>query len=301
MRGAIVTSGSGKAAELSRAREALGLADRDPARARLLAGAVLRHTHDGLPAAEAERALGMAARHDQDMAAAVTHLTRAIRLAERAGAGEIAADVRISLALALTYQGRIRAAHAELDRAAAALSGARLARVELQRAGVWQMQGRLEAAMAAYDAALPLLAQARDTMALAVLYNNRGLVRSRRGVLAGAQSDLSRAEQLYRELGRDLDAAEAARNIGLVAARRGDVVSALAAFDDADRLAARLLPEARTTGERALAELTDRRVHAYQAEVRLILAQIALLDGRPGEARTLAEAAAAAFGRQRRP
>jgi len=105
-------------------------------------------------------------------------------------------------------------------------------------------------------------------------------------------------------------------------ARRGDVVSALAAFDDADRLAAdsgagtdavglldqseallaaRLLPEARTTGERALAELTDRRVHAYQAEVRLILAQIALLDGRPGEARTLAEAAAAAFGRQRRP
>src|SRR6185312_12515171 len=184
MRGAIVTSGSGKAAELSRAREALGLADRDPARARLLAGAVLRHTHDGLP--EAERALGMAARHDQDMAAAVTHLTRAIRLAERAGAGEIAADVRISLALALTYQGRIRAAHAELDRAAAALSGARLARVELQRAGVWQMQGRLEAAMAAYDAALPLLAQARDTMALAVLYNNRGLVRSRRGVLAGA-------------------------------------------------------------------------------------------------------------------
>jgi tetratricopeptide (TPR) repeat protein len=283
---------------------------------------VLRHTHDGLPAAEAERALGMAARHDQDMAAAVTHLTRAIRLAERAGAAEIAADVRISLALALTYQGRIRVALAELDQAAAALSGARLARVELQRAAVWQMQGRLEAAMAAYDAALPLLAQARDTMALAVLHNNRGLVRSRRGLLAGAQTDLSRAEQLYRELGRDLDAAEAARNIGLVAARRGDVVAALAAFDDADRLgadagagtdavglldqseallAARLLPEARATGERALTELTDRRVHAYQAEVRLVLAQIALLDGRPGEARTLAESAAAAFGRQRRP
>ena len=43
-------------------------------------------TPRGLPAAEAERALGMAARHDQDMAAAVSHLTRAIRLAERAGA-----------------------------------------------------------------------------------------------------------------------------------------------------------------------------------------------------------------------
>ena len=42
-------------------------------------------------------------------------------------------------------------------------------------------------------------------------------------------------------------------------------------------------------------------MHAYLAEVRLVLAQIALLDGRPAEARTLAEAAAAAFGRQRRP
>ncbi|HEY7102290.1 MAG TPA: CHAT domain-containing protein [Mycobacteriales bacterium] len=316
-----MTSGSGRGSELSRAREALGLADTDPARARLLAGAVLRNTHDGLPAAEAERALGMAARHDQDMGAAVTHLTRAIRLAERAGAAEVAADVRISLALALTYQGRIRAALAELDRAASALSGGRLARVELQRAAVWQMQGRLDAAMAAYDAALPLLAQARDTMALAVLHNNRGLVRSRRGLLAGAEADLSRAEQLYRQLGQDMDAAEAATNTGLVAARRGDVVAALAAFDDADRLApgsrgtdavglldrtealatARLLREARATGERALAELTSRHVHAYLAEIRLILAQIALLDGRPAEARTLAETAAATFGRQRRP
>ena len=307
--------------ELDRAREAVGLAGSDPDRARMLAAEVLRAAPGGLPAAEAERALGMAARHDQDMAAAVRHLTRSVRGADRAGAAGIAADVRVSLALALAYQGRMGTALAELDRAATVLTGPRLARVELQRAAVWQLQGRVDAAMAAYDAALPLLAQAGDRTALAVLHNNRGLVRSRRGLLAGAQTDLTRAAALYRELGDELDAAEAVRNIGLIAARRGDVVAALAAFDDADRLAAgaghtdavglldrcealltaRLLQEARATGERALAELGDRQVHAYLAEIRLLLAQIALLDGRAAEARTLAEAAATAFGGQRRP
>jgi tetratricopeptide (TPR) repeat protein len=312
---------AGEDAELGRAREAVRLSGSDPGRARVLATAVLRSQRRGLAAAEAERALGMAARRDQDMATAVQHLTRAIRLAERAGARQVAAEVRVSRALALAYQGRMRAALADLDRAGGVLTGPVLARVELQRAAVWQMQGKLDAALAAYDSAQPMLDRAGDTVALAVLHNNRGLVRSRRGLLAGAQADLTRAAQLHRELGNETDAAEAATNIGLVAARRGDVVAALAAFDEGDRLApgsrgtdavglldrtealltARLLREARATGERALAELTSRDVHAYLAEIRLILAQIALLDGRPAEARTLADQAAREFGRQRRP
>jgi tetratricopeptide (TPR) repeat protein len=211
-------SAPGAAAELARAREAVRLSGSDPARARALATTVLRAERRGLPAAEAERALGMAARRDQDMAAAVHHLNRAIRLAERAGAPQVAAEVRVSLALALAYQGRIRAALADLDRAGGVLTGPGLARVELQRAAVWQLQGKLDAALAGYDAALPMLDRAGDTVALAVLHNNRGLVRSRRGLLAGAQADLTRAAQLHRELGNETDAAEAATNIGLVAA-----------------------------------------------------------------------------------
>ncbi|HYT10671.1 MAG TPA: CHAT domain-containing protein [Mycobacteriales bacterium] len=304
-----------------RAREAVQLAGADPARARALAGEVLRAAPDGLAAAEAERALGMAARRDQDIAAAVTHLSRSIRIAERAGARQTAGEVRISLALALAYRGRMATALAELDRAAGVLEGPVLARVELQRAAVWQLQGRVDAAIEAYDQAFPLLAQAGDLAALAVLHNNRGLVRSRRGLLAAAEADLRRAVELYGELGQVRDAAEAAQNVGLVAARRGDVVAALAAFDDVDRyfagsgstdavglldrsealLAARLLEEARVTAERALGELDRRDLRAYLAEIRLILAQIALLDGRLQEARELAEAAATAFGRQKRP
>ncbi|MFL6130840.1 MAG: CHAT domain-containing protein, partial [Mycobacteriales bacterium] len=311
----------GAADMLGTARDAVRSAATQPARARALAAEVLRVAQGGMPAAEAERALGMAARQEQDVAAAVSHLSRSIRLAERAGADTMAAEVRISLALALAYEGRMAAALATLDRAASVLTGPLLARVELQRGAVWQMQGRVDAAIAAFDQALPLLAQAGDLTALAVLHNNRGLVRSRRGQLAGAEADLRRAVELHRQLGQDRDATETAQNVGLLAARRGDVVAALEAFDDVDRLlaesgttdavglldrseallAARLLEEARTTGERALAELERRNVHAYLAEIRLILAQVALLDGRPKEARTLAEAAAASFRRQRRP
>jgi len=306
---------------LTSAREALRLAMTEPDRARTVAAEVLQAAPGGLPAAEAERALGMAARQDQDVAAAVAHLSRAIRIAQRAGEAGTAAEVRISLALALAYQGRMAAALAELDRAAKVLTGPQLARVHLQRGAVWQMQGRVDAALAAFDRALPPLAQAGDLTALAVLHNNRGLVRSRRGQLAGAEADLRRAVELHRQLGEDREATETAQNVGLIAARRGDVVAALEAFDEVDRhlaesgtmdavglldrsealLAARLLEEARATGERALAELERRQVNAYLAEIRLLLSQIALLEGRSQEARELAEAAAVTFGRQRRP
>ena len=56
--------GSENGAALARARTAVGLAGSDPKRARMLATAVLGEAERGLPAAEAERALGMAARHE---------------------------------------------------------------------------------------------------------------------------------------------------------------------------------------------------------------------------------------------
>src|SRR3954452_24368080 len=118
--GATVMPGWVNGTALARARDAVELVGSDPARARAVATAVLRESPSGLPAAEAERALGMAARHDRDMATAVRHLTRSIRRARGAGAADPPADVRLSLALALAYQGRIRAALAALDRAAAA-------------------------------------------------------------------------------------------------------------------------------------------------------------------------------------
>src|SRR5881392_159279 len=166
-----------------RADAALRLADADPRRARAEAERVLAEATlagDDLAAAQAERALGMAARTEQDVLRAADHLGRAARLAEHGGAAELAAHCRISRALALAYAGRMAAAQAELDRAAEVLDGPDLARVELQRAGILQLEGRLEEADERLSAALPLLTRAGDEEALAILYNNRGLLRSRR-------------------------------------------------------------------------------------------------------------------------
>src|SRR5204863_5907029 len=128
-----------------RAEDALRRVDMDPRLARTEAELVLAEATpagDDLAAAQAERALGMAARTEQDVLRAADHLGRAVRLAEHGGAAELAAHCRISRALALAYAGRMAAAQAELDRAAEVLDGPDLARVELQRAGSPQLEGR---------------------------------------------------------------------------------------------------------------------------------------------------------------
>src|SRR6266542_5514348 len=256
----------------------------------------------------AARALGMAARAEQDVVSAAEHLGRAVRLAERVGATDLAAHTRISRALALAYAGRTAAAHADLDRAAEALTGTDLARVELQRAGLLQLEGRLDEADERLSTALPLLTRAGDLEALAVLHNNRGMLRSWHGHFARAAADLRQAVALHRQLGHEAAAAQASQNLGLLAAWRGDLLTALAAFDEVDQmldpagtvdavglldrsealLAGRLLVEARAVAERAVAEQEQRHLSAYLDQSRLVLARIAPYEGRFGDARTLA-------------
>jgi CHAT domain-containing protein len=312
---------SGGAGQLAEA--ALHLAEVDPARARAQAVRALADASqagDDLAAAQAEHALGVVARAEYDMAGSAAHLDRAIRLAEHAGAPRLAGEARVSRALALAYCGRIETAHHELDRAAAVLEGADLARVELRRAAIFQFQGRFDEAEEGYGRALPQLTRANDRAALAILHNNRGLVRFQRGSLARADADFRQAITLHRGLGHTAAAAETSQNLGLVAARRGDVIAALAAFDEVDQyseathvidavglldrsdalLAARLLVEARATAERALEEQERRHLSGYLAETRLMLARIALCEGSHAEARQLAERSARAFSRQGR-
>ena len=85
------------------AAEAIRLADADPSRARALATEALRGArleHDQEALSNAERALGLAAREEHDIAAAATHLRRAIRIAERAGLAIPAAQARVRSASA---------------------------------------------------------------------------------------------------------------------------------------------------------------------------------------------------------
>ena len=68
----------------------------------------------------AERALGLAAREEHDLAASEAHLRRAVRVADRAALPELAADARVSLAGTLVLKGDWSGALREADRAGAA-------------------------------------------------------------------------------------------------------------------------------------------------------------------------------------
>ena len=80
--------------------EILRLAEADPRRAIALATTVVRQAHaerDFAAESDAERALGIAATHLEDIDGAVRHLRSAINLANRAGSAEQAAEARLRL------------------------------------------------------------------------------------------------------------------------------------------------------------------------------------------------------------
>lgn len=306
------------------ASDALELVGRDPKRALALSDGALAAALDaGDPAAAAvaHRAAGLALRELGDLVAAETHARAAVRVAARCGVAQVEAEARMSLAFVLLERGRARAALAEADRGAASLRGLPAVRLATQRGLILQRTGQLGQALAAYATALPALRRFGDDLWEARLLNNRGLLHADRGSLVAAEADLRRARTLHTAGGRDGLAADTEWNLGVVAARRGDVPTALARYD---RSAARhrkhgtpnpqllldrgqvlldvgLVGEARRTATDAVRALRSTGQGADLAEAQLLLAQATLADGAPAEARRVAAAAQHAFAGQGRP
>ena len=305
------------------AERAIELAPDSPRRAKVLAEEiVLRAKLKGNVEAltVAERALGLAALGMRDGKGAVVHLRRAVSIAGRAELPVRAAEARMSLGRALLYTGDSRGAFREIDAAGSALSGVAGARLQLQRAILLHHHHRLDEALDGYRSALAVFRRHGDRLWEARALNNRGLVYAYRGSLGAAEDDLVAAAQIYSELELDLSLAEVEHNIGWVAARRGDVPTALDYYDRSqerrraqgvplaygmsDRcellLSVRLVTEARAAAEQAVSELAQGTMALETSEARLMLAETALVGGDFETARTEAEAAATAFARQRR-
>jgi CHAT domain-containing protein/tetratricopeptide (TPR) repeat protein len=279
-----------------------------------------RREFDHPAACMAERALGLAARGEHDLDGSLAHLRRAVRIADHHGLAGLAAEARTSLGGTLALRGRHAAALREFDRAMPALSGLALARLQMQRATVLMMQDRYNEALEGWRRALPELRRAGDLTSQATLLGNRGLVHAYRGEPSAAERDLTEAERLHVALGEERAAADIRQNLGFIAARRGDVPTALAWFDRADAwfrgrgfvdpiglrdrcealLAARLIDEARELAEQAVKELERVRITAALAEAQLMLAEAALLDGDAATARTASRQARRGFVRQQR-
>ena len=305
------------------AGEALLLAEANPRRSVELAteaGARARREHDPAAGAVAARALGLAALHLEDHAAAEAHLRGSIELGRRAGSATLVGEAQMSLAFVLNSGGRPGQALRTIGSALAVLRGVQRARARAQRAAILQDLGRLEEALADYHTALPALRRADDRLWIQRVLLNRAVLRARRLELSQATADLREAERLCRELGRDLVIGYIHQNLSFVERQRGNVPVALHWLDQAERrlrahgaqlgilladraellLSAYLVAEARDTAGEAARELAREGRDIVLADTRLLLARATRLDGDPAEAARQAEQARVEFARQHR-
>ncbi|MDF5756968.1 CHAT domain-containing protein [Spongiactinospora sp. TRM90649] len=307
------------------AAELLRLAEADPARLTIMATQIAdraRARGDFVLASVAARALGVAAVHLEDLGVAARHLRSAIRLAERAGSADLAAEARIRLAFVWCVRGRIPQAMREIDEALPDLHGVGRARAEAQRGVIFNHLKRPEEALASYRLAVPALRRAGDRLWLQRVLSNRGVVHGYRQEFTAAETDLREAEMLCEQLGLGLSLAIVQLNLGWVSATRGEVPAALRYLDLAERrfreldthqvcwtlvdrsellLSVGLTAEAREAAEEAVSEFERRRRGIGQPEARLLLARVAYLEGDHASSVREARTAASGFGRQRRP
>ncbi len=307
-----------------KAREALRLAEADPGQSAALAATVAaqaKAAHDLPAAAVAERALGLAALHIDNAAAAMRHLRAAITLARRAGSPRLAAEARMTLAYVLNGRGRSQQALAEIDAAVLDLDGVERARAEAQRGAILEFDGRAEEALASFRRALPTLRRADDHVWVQRVLSNRAIIHGYHNEFSAAVRDLREAEELCEKHGLDLSAGFARQNLGWIETLRGDVPAALGHLDVAEQrfralgsrlgfiladrsallLSVRLLSEARQTGEQAVRQIEREGQQVALPEARLTLAQAAALDGDSGYAVDQARRAVSEFARQQRP
>lgn len=268
----------------------------------------------------AEEALGQASRQFHDIGSAIAHLRRAVSVAEARGLALRAAEARISLSIVLAWQGRNVAALQEADRAASRLSGEQAARLETHRATVLQRLGHLDEALEGYRGALAVFRRTGNRHWEARVLSGRGVLHAYRGEFQAAEADMLRSERLRLALGEEFEAAKVRHNHGFLAARRGDIPTALESFDRAkayfdsqgmvdavgllDRcealLSAHLIDEARAVAERAVAELDRGGMRLDLPEARLMLSHAALAQGDVDGALRAAELALREFSGQRR-
>ncbi len=332
------------------AERALELSGSDPARARTLARGVLRsvtaadpvltadlvmpaapfgtadpamtastaeatETAEAAEAAEAaavaHRALAVAARELGDLPLAEEHLHRAVSVALSAGLPRRAAQARLSLVHISTELGHPGRALAVAAAAEPHLSPVEVAKLGVHRAVALVRLGRYAEAADHCDRAVGLLGGDARFLAGAML--NRGLARVFLGELDRAETDLTRCAELAREAGLDHLLALAEGNLPFLAARRGDLPAAFAAYQRAERslfayperlaamrcdlaealIATHLPGEARVLLDLAVPELVSAGAEVALAEARLLLARAELRTGDLQRARQSAERAAA--------
>jgi tetratricopeptide (TPR) repeat protein len=180
------------------------------------------------------RAMGIAARSVADMARSIDLLRAAGQRAALAGRDELVVSADVSLAGSLYLAGRADEALHALDRAAARAGDGDVANIGFQRATILAREGRLDEAVRLFDDVLDRFTVAGDEAFVASTLGNRGMANLDRGRATAAQRDLEAARHRFAALGVAFKVATMDHNLGRVAGRRGDVVTALDRFAAAE-------------------------------------------------------------------
>ncbi|MFL6056197.1 MAG: hypothetical protein ACJ72W_25345, partial [Actinoallomurus sp.] len=237
----------------------LALAAVDP-RGVYATASALRDTGGPEQRVQALRALGLAGKELGRLGEGLAHLREALEVAESAGLEYAAAQVRMNLVGLLATRGDIAGALAAADAAAPVLTGPDADRLTANRAYLLARSGRVrEVARIARTCT--------DPEVLVGLRINTGLAKAYAGRLGRGEADLRAALVVAERAGLRHQAAMVRHNLAFVAMRRGDLPRALALYDAVE-------PELAGADERVCQLRIDR------AEA-LIAARL------PGEARVL--------------
>jgi len=256
----------------------------------------------------------------QAISVAVCDLRRSVEVAQQGGAPILAAEGRAKLAVVLSYAGDDVTALREAAAAEAVLTGRMRAELQHHVAGILKRQGRVLEASHLQTTALRSFRRHGDILWQAKALNNRAVMFAELGRVASGRRDLETAESLYRQLGMTLGTLKVRNNLAWLASLRGDVPAALSLhgglageleaigvppglfrLDHATVLLVASLPgEARVMAERAAAELRAEGMAADSAEALLLASTAACLAGAFDAAEDLGRQAATIFEEQHR-
>jgi len=308
---------------LTLAEELLQLMDADGAAAGERARRLLADEDGDEAAVVARRVLGLSLRFS-DNTRACAELRGGVRLALRLRLPVRAAQVRTSLLVQLSHQGRTQSALREAALAEAELDTGRneldLARLKVNLGLVLQRLGRAGEALECYAFAEPVLLRHADVRWQIIMLNLRGTLLAYQGRSDSATADLRRAISLAESGGLNTVLITLRQNLGFALLRSGRIPEALeqisqalslaealdgrlisALSDRADALlAAGLAAEALENAERAIVGQVESGRAYDAAESRLIAARAALEAGELDRASEFASQARAEFTRQRR-
>ncbi|NNF58194.1 MAG: hypothetical protein HKN04_08120, partial [Rhodothermaceae bacterium] len=267
------------------------------------------------------RALGLAARNDNDIGRSLESLSRAVELAQMCGDVPLEMHLKTTLGPTLLYAGRSEEAVSVLEEAVDGLDGVDRTKATLQLGGVLARLTRFPEAAELLSGAAVELEKSDESEWLAHVLTNLGLVDAYAGDLSSAENNTLRARVLYERLGHESSVGITTHNLGFIAMRNGRIGEALQHFDAAESILdglgqdlgelltdhcealmlAGLYEDAMAVAQRCVAEMVRDRMEVGLAEAQLMLSHAAFLAGDHEAAQLAAKEALEAFIDQERP